>query len=557
VALKFGASSYIKAGSTTGFLINDSTDTYNYFRIFDATGVAVWYPSGTEAMRLTSTGLGIGTSSPASKLDVSGGGALGLVTVRTTIATGGAAVNLLGSSSGYKNWQISAGNVAVFGALEFTPSTAAGGSTFSTPAMLIDSSGNVGIGTSSPTRKLDVNGDINVASGGVVAWGGTLANYITANTSSNLMAFNVNSAERMRISSDGTFRVKGAGTAGSTDAVQFSGSAPASAMALDSSGNLGLGVTPSAWGSTYKAFQVGLSSSLVGISNDTQTHLTTNARFDGTNWIYIGTSPASRYMQDNNVHKWFNAASGSSGTNVTFTQAMTLDASGNLGIGRTDPSNYAKLAVSGTISPVSPDGATQGIFSAANTGQINIGGYNGSGTNYITFTAGGGTERARIDSSGNLLVGTTSAYGSEAYAGYRAGDAVFQFDRGNDGTLGVFRRGGTTVGSIGVTTVLTTYNTTSDYRLKTVVGVVTGHGARIDALEPIEYTWNSNGSRTRGFLAHKFQEVYAGSVTGEKDAVDENGNPVYQSMQASTAEVIADLVAEIQSLRQRLSAANL
>jgi len=65
VALKFGASSYIKAGSTTGFLINDSTDTYNYFRIFDATGVAVWYPSGTEGMRLTSTGLGIGTSSPS------------------------------------------------------------------------------------------------------------------------------------------------------------------------------------------------------------------------------------------------------------------------------------------------------------------------------------------------------------------------------------------------------------------------------------------------------------------------------------------------------------
>ena len=59
VAIKFGDSSYIKAGSTLGFLVNDSTDSYNYYRIFDATGVSVWYPSGTEAMRLTSTGLNV------------------------------------------------------------------------------------------------------------------------------------------------------------------------------------------------------------------------------------------------------------------------------------------------------------------------------------------------------------------------------------------------------------------------------------------------------------------------------------------------------------------
>jgi hypothetical protein len=116
---------------------------------------------------------------------------------------------------------------------------------------------------------------------------------------------------------------------------------------------------------------------------------------------------------------------------------------------------------------------------------------------------------------------------------------------------------GTGVGSVTTNGTITVYNTTSDYRLKTVVGAVTGHGERIDALEPVEYTWNSNGSRTRGFLAHKFQEVYADSVTGSKDAVDANGKPVYQSMQAATSEVIADLVAEIQSLRKRLADAGI
>jgi hypothetical protein len=114
---------------------------------------------------------------------------------------------------------------------------------------------------------------------------------------------------------------------------------------------------------------------------------------------------------------------------------------------------------------------------------------------------------------------------------------------------------GTKIGSItqsGTTGVL--YNITSDYRMKTVIGFVADSGPRIDALEPVEYTWNSDGSRTRGFLAHKFQEVYPNSVTGEKDAVDGEGKPVYQNMQASTSEVIADLVAEIKSLRVRVAA---
>jgi hypothetical protein len=113
---------------------------------------------------------------------------------------------------------------------------------------------------------------------------------------------------------------------------------------------------------------------------------------------------------------------------------------------------------------------------------------------------------------------------------------------------------GTKIGSItqnGTTGVL--YNVMSDYRLKNVIGPVIGAGERIDALQPVEYEWKSDGSRTRGFLAHQFQEVYLNSVTGKKDAVDEDGKPVYQNMQASTSEVIADLVAEIKELRRRVA----
>ena len=94
-------------------------------------------------------------------------------------------------------------------------------------------------------------------------------------------------------------------------------------------------------------------------------------------------------------------------------------------------------------------------------------------------------------------------------------------------------------------------------RLKNVIGSVTGQGERLDALKPVDYTWKDGGQQARGFLAHEFQEIYGNSVTGQKDAVDDNGNPIYQAMQASTPEVIADLVAEIQSLRARLKAANI
>ena len=178
-----------------------------------------------------------------------------------------------------------------------------------------------------------------------------------------------------------------------------------------------------------------------------------------------------------------------------------------------------------------------------------------------------GVERSRYLSNGTILFGTTDdsffagsvtgigLYGSNGFlAASRSGAVSGLFNRyTSDGDVVQFRRSGSAVGSVSVTTLVTTYNTTSDYRLKTVIGPVVDSGQRIDALQPIEHIWNSNGSRTRGFLAHQFQEVYASSVTGKKDAVDDDGNPVYQSMQASTSEVIADLVAELQILRLRIA----
>jgi hypothetical protein len=166
----------------------------------------------------------------------------------------------------------------------------------------------------------------------------------------------------------------------------------------------------------------------------------------------------------------------------------------------------------------------------------------------------------QLDSSGNLLVGTTSLiyYGkiSVSYNGTVNNGLVLD-ESANTSTAGyvIFNQAGTVIGSISrvASTSAVVYNTTSDYRLKTVVGAVTGQGSRIDALKPIDHLWTESGQQARGFLAHQFQEVYPNSVTGTKDAVDADGKPKYQAMQASTSEVIADLVAELQSLRARVA----
>ena len=272
-------------------------------------------------------------------------------------------------------------------------------------------------------------------------------------------------------------------------------------MTLSSAGNLGLGVTPSAW-TSYKALQVSGSAYLYGLG-DSELGLGQGAYYS-SGWKYAATGvPASWFNVYQGLFKWNIAPSGTAGNAITFTQAMTLDNSGNLLVGTT-----------------STFGAGTGNFYVTKTGDVDLACF------WSQAAAGNGTAQyIRRTNTGNFLY---FVYGTS-----------------------------TNVGSISTNGTTTTYNVTSDYRLKTVVGAVSGSGERIDALQPIEYEWKSDGSRTRGFLAHQFQEVYAGSVSGTKDAVDAEGRPVYQAMQASTSEVIADLVAEIQSLRKRLADAGI
>lgn len=116
---------------------------------------------------------------------------------------------------------------------------------------------------------------------------------------------------------------------------------------LDVNGNVGIGVTPSAWGSAWKTIQY-LGGSLA-TPNSNNNLLLTNAYNDGTNYRYVNTNPATNYQQSNGQHIWYAAPSGTAGNAITWTTAMTLDANGNLLVGTTTDNGVDKLQVNGSI----------------------------------------------------------------------------------------------------------------------------------------------------------------------------------------------------------------
>jgi hypothetical protein len=178
---------------------------------------------------------------------------------------------------------------------------------------------------------------------------------------------------------------------------------------VDASGNVGIGATPSAWGSAYsqKAVQVGTVgsvSSLTASSSNQQVTVGNNCYFDGTNWKYITSDTATRYLQYQATHVWYNAASGTAGNAITFTSAMILDASGNLLVGKT------------------ASGLTTNGFELNNSS-------------------------------------TTAPYLAITNSTATSGDGLFTLNRqSSDGTLAKFRQANTDEGSISVSGTTVSYN---------------------------------------------------------------------------------------------------
>lgn len=157
-------------------------------------------------------------------------------------------------------------------------------------------------------------------------------------------------------------------------------------MRLDNLGNLGLGVSPSAWRNVLKAFEIGLAS-LVGRPSVNQLFLNVNNYIDSSAVnIYTQNGFATRYYQADGTHVWQTAPSGTAGNAITFTQAMTLDASGNLLLGSaTASADSERLQVSGNtlltlLNQYTSLSAPTGVFiKSTTTSAVGVIGLSGNG----------------------------------------------------------------------------------------------------------------------------------------------------------------------------------
>jgi hypothetical protein len=246
-----------------------------------------------------------------------------------------------------------------------------------------------------------------------------------------------------------------------------------------------------------------------------------------------------------------------------------IDSSGNLGIGTTTPKIELQVESSGGIQAVGSgeialrynayyDGADRYIQGSNKASSVvldsnaNILFYNtNTASSSANSTITGWGERARIDSSGNLLVGTTSLVSAgkieiAATAASNQGLNIKDTSGSNNLTYcAFFNSSGTVAGTIthtGSTTVA--YNTSSDYRLKENIAPMTGALNTVAQLKPVTYKWKEDQTAGQGFIAHELQAVVPDCVTGAKDALDEDGKPVYQGIDVSF--LVATLTAAIQ-----------
>jgi uncharacterized protein YaiE (UPF0345 family) len=445
-------------------------------------------------------------------------------------------------------------------AWQIAPSGTAGNAITFTQAMTLDANGRLGIGTSSPSARLEVDGNplsasFNSSTGvytrykyngtnvGIIGTanqiigGGSTTAFALGTESNDYMLFVTNNAERMRITSGGSV---GIGTSTPSATLSVVGNATfSSSVTAGGTGNIGLILRQGTATDRFKLF-VGSGSPYIADDN---------------------------YISSNNTDLHFLA--GGSGT----TEIVTFKLGGNVGIGTSSPDSLLEVSkTNGIITQrggigwsiyrsYGGDGSTANLveFQIRNrvdgSNMVSIGNFS---NHDLTFRTNN-TERMRITSGGNVLIGQTTASGSTNGMYFRVGiesgfivtnDNALQLSRySSNGDIETFFRDGTKVGSISVTTTLTSYNVTSDYRLKQDFKDYNALDL-VSKIKTYDYQWKVDSSRMYGVVAHELAEVIPYAVKGEKNA-EEMQQVDYSKLVPILVKAIQELKLEIEQLKNK------
>ena len=261
---------------------------------------------------------------------------------------------------------------------------------------------------------------------------------------------------------------------------------------LDTNGNLGVGVTPSAWRSGTKALQIGSYTNLMSDNSNAALQLTSNAYNNGTNWIYENNGYANLYQNYQGQHQWYYAPSGTAGNAITFTQAMTLDVSGNLVVGTPSAIGSGKVSISFP-------GATANAIETQDSGT-------NSGAAFFSCRNSGGTQIGSI-----TRVGTTNAV---------------------------------------------VFNTTSDQRLKSNIENSTPILDTLMQVQVRQFDWTEGEThQDYGFIAQEVEPLLSGVVTKGKTEED-IWQLDYSRLTPHLLKAIQELKAEFDSLKAQINGAS-
>ena len=519
-------SAALGAAATPSITFTGDLNTGIYSPGADQVAVAT---NGSARLYIASDGkVGVGTSSPDELLTVASG------TDRVGVNVSGTVSTLL---IGNRNPATSCSSISFDrgdGSLRFNNGVTGA----ITERARIDSSGRLGIGTSAPADALHLaSGNFRLTNGG----GFSTANSLIRSISS--FAGSANQFETTRISSlTGAFSNRGEIAFSTGDDT----STCVEKVRIDYLGRVGIGTTSpnqllhlksSTAANTYTLYENPNSQTYVGVNsagdailfNDTAgrsvffaTAGLERGRFDASGRFLVGTSSYS----GNSAFVIKGGAAQNVGLiDVRYGTTRPTGADIQLSEIRFGSTDFTSNSAYANIQCLT-DGASSSdadipgrlVFSTCSDGSASP------------------QERMRIKNDGEVLINKTSSFAVAHKFAVEASNQVVGIGTGSGTGLEAVRfyNGGTAVGTISTTASSTAYNTSSDYRLKENVTTVTDGIARLQQLKPSRFNFIADPDTVvDGFIAHEVQTVIPEAITGAKDAVDPNGNPVYQGIDQS------------------------